>query len=149
MTTNVYDAKDALFTKLIEEMDPGRLLVGAQVSYEWPGANAELDCIYGGGVRFVQDDGVAEQWVLKQEEAKVSVYIRVVKRPPVDVRVTDQACSAWAKKVAQVLKKNQHLTFGFIAAGITEGQGDYSKTDDETVSILALQVKILSAFNFD
>lgn len=148
MTTNVFAAKKALFARLLEESEPGRPLAGKQVSYKWPGQSAELQCVYGGGVRFVQEDAVGERGTLVNETAFVSVYIRVVDRQVKDIVDTDQICSDIAREIAACLQKNPNLTPTFTWSAIKEGAGDYSESDDEAISILSLQVVIGSTFGY-
>jgi hypothetical protein len=121
-----------------------------QVSYEWPGQEAKMECVYGGGVRLEQTDCVAEPGVLVYEMAVVSIYIRVVVRPRCPVQETDRRCAEIARAISRDLKKEPDLDRGlFVWQGIVTGQGDYSQNDQETVSILSLGVKISSYLGFD
>jgi len=156
VTTNVYEAKLALFDRMEEEaaaigglLDPFGVDLPVQVAYEWPGEEAKLICVYGGGVRLSQEDVVAEQGTLVRELALASVYIRVCSRPPVDVKITDAMCGAIAKGIGRTLKKNPDLGGGLTWSAIREGQGDYSRVDDEAVSILSLQLAITSMFGYE
>lgn len=161
VSTNAYEIKTALFNRL--QMDtlaglplgPTTLPSGVsrdavQVSYEWPGQEARLECVYGGGIRLEQNDCVAEPGVLVYEMATVSIYIRVVARPRCPVSKTDTRCAEIARVISRNLKKEPDLDRGlFIWEGIVTGQGDYSQNDDETVSILSLGVMIRSYLGFD
>jgi hypothetical protein len=155
MTTRAIEAKMALFDRLEEETQAGRILYDAdnpiQTKYEWPGGEAQLRCVYGGGYRFSQDDAVAERGVLVQEVALVSVYIRVCNRPATPVAETDFACSEIVRKIGKTLKRNPELQpgLGLMWSALRTGQGDYSRTDQETISIVSLQVEITSLFGFD
>lgn len=143
MTTNVYDAKEALFVALDALTATGQPLEGLQVAYAYPASNVDAECVYGGGVRFEQRDAVAEQpGIMVLEEAIVTVYIRVVARPPGPVQDTDQRCAAIGAAIGTMLRTQPTLAGGNAVVGIARGQGDYHQTDDETVSILSYQIRV-------
>jgi hypothetical protein len=147
MTTNAYTAKKALFDRLIALSATGQPLDGINVSYAWPSIPGN-ECIYGGGVRFEQRDGVAEApGIMVSEEALVSVYIRVMVSPPDDVAVTDARAAEIGDEVAALLRTEPQLA-GNRLLGIARGQGDYTQTDDETISILSYQVRVISNFAY-
>lgn len=142
MTTFIYDAKEALFAALETAAESPGPLEGLQVSYAYPGA-PDAECLYGGGVRFEQRDAVAEQpGVLVVEDALVTIYIRVVARPPGPVQETDQRCAAIGAGIGALLRAQPHLAGGNAVVGIARGQGDYHQTDDETISILSYQIRV-------
>lgn len=142
MTTTVYDTKRALFSRLSAYTAPGQLLAGVQVAYAWPGSKVGLECVYGGGVRFEHLDAVAEHpGVLVTEIATISLYVRVVARPPGPVADTDTRAAVIGAGIAQILRTHPDLEGGSTWLGITGGQGDYSQTDDETVSVVAYQLR--------
>lgn len=147
MTTNAYTAKKALFDRLTQLSATGQPLAGITVSYAWPSIPG-IECIYGGGVRFEQRDAVAEApGVMVSEEALISVYIRVMNSPPVDVSVTDTRAEVIGSELAALLRVEPQLA-GSLLLGIARGQGDYTQTDDETISILSYQVRVISTFAF-
>lgn len=143
MTTYAYTAKAALIDRLQARTGPAEALEGLQVEYAYPGNNIELECIYGGGIRFEQRDAVAESpGVLVAEEVTVSLYIRVVSRPPCPVQDTDTRAAEIGAQLATLLRTEPQLAGGNAVIGIARGQGDYHQTDDETMSILAYQIRV-------
>lgn len=142
MTTRAYAAKKALFARWAALAVAGGPLEGIDVDYAWSG-NAGARCVYGGGVRFTHEDAVAERGVLIAEVALVSVYIRVKAGPPAPpVQDTDDAAAAIFALIAADLHAQPELGGQMSFAAITQGQGDYDQPPDESVSILALQVRI-------
>lgn len=149
MTTYAYTAKAALFDRLQARTATGQPLQGLQVAYAFPGNNVELECVYGGGVRFEQRDAVAEApGVLVVEESLVSVYIRVSTRPPTPVEDTDTRAAAIGAQVGAMLRAEPALAGGNAVLGIARGSGDYHQTDDETVSILTYQIRVSTNLSY-
>lgn len=141
VTTSVYATKRALFDKLREWAVPGQPLEGISVDYAW-NPNSGLESIYGGGVRFTHTDAIAEHpGVLVREEAWLSLYVRVAMSPPVDVSVTDERAEEIGSWLGALLRANPGLAGGGTWLGMTSGQGDYQQVGEETVSILAYQVR--------
>lgn len=148
MTTYAYTAKGALFDRLTAYAAPSQPLDGIQVAYAYPGT-IDTECIYGGGVRFEQRDVVAEApGVMVAEDATVSVYIRVTQTPPGDVRDTDIRAAQIGATIAQLLRQEPQLAGGNAVVSIARGQGDYTQTDDETISILAYQIRVTTTFSY-
>lgn len=134
------DASLAIFDRLKGEADGG-LLAGVSVDYEWS-AGAGLEQIYFGGWRSSQEDLVEEHGVLMQEIVSISMYVRVIARPPTSRRETDLRAKAIAAIVGQILKANPHLG-GMTWLGLTTTQGDYSpSTMDETISSHAYNMQV-------
>ncbi len=149
MTTNVYAAKAALFTRLAAYAQPAQPLAGLQVAYAFPGSNVELECMYGGGVRFDQTDAVAETpGILVTEVAQVSVYIRVMITPPGDVKDTDTRAAAIGSKMGVLLRTEPRLAGNLTVVGIAGGAGDYAQNSTETISILAYQVRVSTRLSY-
>lgn len=147
MSTNAYTAKKALFDRLAQLAATGQPLDGITVAYAWPSIPG-TECIYGGGIRFEQRDAVAEApGVMVSEEALISVYIRVMNSPPVDVSVTDARAETIGNEVTALLRTEPQLA-GSLLLGIARGQGDYTQTDDETISVLSYQVRVVSNFSY-
>lgn len=143
-TTNAAAGKLALITLLKAQTGPGQLLDGVEVKYAYR-ANVGAQCIYGGGWRMTAEDAVAEGvGLLVRELVTVSLYVRVVARPACDVEETDAACTTISNALGSVLMANPKLAGQLSVVGIAGGQGDYSGTDDETISIQAFQVLITS-----
>jgi hypothetical protein len=140
-TLDVYDAKAALIVLLQAASVPAGTLDGVDVSYAWE-PQAGLRCLYGGGVAFENEDAVGEPGVLSRETATVSLYIRATNRPPGPVQDTDAAVKAIRVAVQAILKANSKIGGVWSWEGIVAGRGDYSRTDDETVSVLSLQVRL-------
>ena len=135
----VYVARRALIDALAAKTAVGQPLEGIQVEYSVPGQFTSL-CIYAGGLRFTHDQTVAEQNVLVDETATVSLYLRALAHTPATVRDTDTTVETMAASVTAVLAAAPNLGGGLAWQGITGGQGDYSVTDDEVISILAVQI---------
>lgn len=143
MTTYAYTAKAAIIDRLQARTAIGQPLEGLQVTYAYPGGDIDLECVYGGGIRFEQRDAVAEApGVLVAEEVSVTLYIRVVSRPPGPVEDTDTRAAEIGTQIATLLRTEPHLAGGNAVIGIARGQGDYQQTDDETMSVLAYQIRV-------
>lgn len=149
MTTSAYDTKRSLFNKITEYTAAGQPLEGVQVAYAWPGNDVGLECIYGGGVRFEHTDAVAEHpGVLVQEIAFLSLYIRVVHRPTGPVEDADARAAEIGAWLAVILRANPGLAGGGTWLGMASGYGDYSRTPDETVSVLSYQVRTARTLSY-
>lgn len=143
VTTTAYDTKLALFDKIAEYAVEGQPLEGVQVAYAWPGSDVALECIYGGGIRFDHEDAVADHpGILVREIANISLYIRVVQRPPGPVEDADNRTAAIGAVIGSIMRANPTLAGGGTWLGIRSGQGDYSQTGEETVSVLAYQMRV-------
>lgn len=140
-------AKVALFDRLGEEAESGRL-PGIAVHYAWPGEVSDEVVVYGGGTRFVQEDDTAEQGAMIREIIAVSLYVRVVKRPACDVKETDLAAHAVGSLIGKVFIHNPLLAGPYTWLGIASGMSDYSRTADETTSILSYQARIGTRFSW-
>lgn len=148
MTTKAFAAKRAVFDLLTANTGTSEPLENIQVAYAYPGSIG-LECIYGGGVRFEQRDAVAEApGVMVAEEALVSVYIRVTQTPPGDVADTDERAEEIGAAIGLILRNNPTLGSAYTLVGIARGQGDYTQTDDETISILGYQVRVMTNFSY-
>jgi hypothetical protein len=143
----MYEAKTVLFARLGALTAVGQPLEGVQVGYAAPG-NFEQRCVYGGGTRFAQQDAVAESLVLLDEVALLSVYVRVLYSPPVEVWESDAEAARIGAAICTALAANPSLGAGLKFVGMPQGQGDYSSTDEETVSILAYQVRVESQLTY-
>lgn len=143
-TTNATAAKRAAINVLKAQTGAGQLLDGIDVKYAYRG-QVGPQCVYGGGWRMEGEDAVAEgPGVLVRELVTVSLYVRILKRPAVDVEDTDVIADGVATAIGTVFKANPKLGGPLTVVGIGGGQGDYSTTDDETISIHAYQVRIQS-----
>ena len=146
-TTNAIAAKTALIdllkTQTVE--GSGLPLVGFTVKYGFRG-DLGLKCIYGGGWRFEAEDAVAETpGVLVRELTRLSLYVRIVDKPAVDVEVTEAKVEAALNAIGTVLKAHPKLAGQLSVVGINAGAGDYSTpTDDETICIGSLSVLVAS-----
>lgn len=141
MSTNAYAAKKALFDRLAAKAEAGQPLEGIQVAYAFPG-NVDAECVYGGGVRFDHVDAVAEApGVMVAETALVSVYVRILARQG-DVVDTDARAAEVLATLGALLRAEPKLAGWQTWLGMASGQGDYQRTDDEAISILAVQVRI-------
>ncbi|MBM0257054.1 hypothetical protein [Micromonospora sp. 4G55] len=145
--TNVYVAKKALFDGLTVLAQPGQPLDGIQVAYAFPG-EIGLELLYGGGVRFTHNDATAERWVVTEEVALVSVYIRVHRKEPRVVEATDARAAEIFGQIVDVLRAYPRLGAGLSVTGVTQGQGDYDQPQDESVSILGVQVRVESDITY-
>lgn len=140
MTTNGFVAKAALVDLLRAQTGVGEPLEDVDVNYAYHG-NVGLKSIYCGGLAFEQSDAVAERAVMVLEQVTVGLYMRAVIRPATDVAETDLLVSEMGAAVGSILKANPTLAGGLTWTGITGGQADYSRTDDETISVLLYQVR--------
>lgn len=151
MSTNVYAAKRAIIARLQQHAaSSGNPLSGRQVAYAWPGQSAELVCVYGGGVTFDQPEdqelanGLRDR--VPRENAVVTVHIRVAHSPPGEAGIADTDVDAEqiGAEIGRVLMAEPKLAGGHSVARITSGQGDYSPTDDQAVSILSYRITVSS-----
>lgn len=149
MTTRVYEAKAALFARVAALAAAGQPLDGVQVAYAAPRSqDLQRECVYGGGTRFTHNDAVAERGVLVDEVALVSLYIRVASAAAGAVAATDARVAAIFATLAAALTATPLLPGDLRIAAITQGQGDYDQTVDETLSILGVQVRIESTLTY-
>jgi hypothetical protein len=140
-TLDVFDALDALIDLAQAAAVPAGLLEGVGVAYAYE-PNLGLRSLYGGFVSFDNEDATAEQGVLGRETATIPLYARAVNRPPTDVRDTDAAVKTIRVGLQALLKANPKIGGVWSFEGITGGRRTYSRTDDETISELALQVRL-------
>lgn len=140
MTTKSYLAKGALIDLLKTQTGPGLPLDGVDVNYAWHGQVGERS-IYGGGHRTHREEAVAERGLMARHLVTVSLYMRALARPACDPSETDLIVAGIGDAVEVVLHANPRLAGGLSWAGITGEQGDNSRTDDETISVLAYQLQ--------
>lgn len=150
MTTAAYIAKKAVIDRLKFEVERGSFSTipgydnvnGLTVHYAEPIGDPGLWHIYGGGVRFGQNDLVEEPNILVSELTDVSLYVRIMARPPVPIEETDDICARIAAVVGAVFKDNPALPGIGTFVKIAGGMGDYFNTDNESGSILGLQLQV-------
>lgn len=141
--TNAELARKAVIDRLKEEAESG-LFGEIDISYAWNG-RAGPRSIYGGGWRFTQDEkGAERRGLLVSEIVTFALYVRVVARPAVDVEETDADAFNIARLISTTFAANPKLAGNLTWLGIPSGQGDYSRTDDETTSTHAYQVQVES-----
>jgi hypothetical protein len=140
-TLDVYDAKAALVDLLQAAAVPAGTLAGVDVAYAWD-AGLGTRSLYGGGVAFDVEDAVGEPGTLSRETATVTFYAMAINRPPTPVEDTDTAVKAIRTAVQAILKANPKIGGVWSWEGVIGGRGDYSRTDDETVSRLSLQIRL-------
>ena len=145
----VYSAKRAVFARLEFAKQQMGAFPTVDIDYA-AGGDGLARCIYGGGVRFEQEDAVAEPGVLVREDDAISLYIRVMSGNPIPaggIKDTDALVEAIVEDIDAVLRQ---VTLpegdGFKYVRIMGGQGDYFATDTEVGSIMAIQVKMQSMF---
>jgi hypothetical protein len=147
-TTNATTGKKALIDLLKAQAAPAGLLDGVEVHYAYNG-NVGARSVYGGGWRMTAEDDVAETpGVLVVETVFYSLYVRVLSRPACDVEETDLVADGIATALGAVLKANPRLAGGLSITGIYAGQGDYSRTDDETTSVHGYEVRTTSRLSW-
>lgn len=139
-TTNATPAKLAVINRLKQEAASGRL-AKVEVHYAWPG-KVGLRCVYGGGWRFDQEDAVEEPGILVREVVAISLYVRVLRRPACPVEVTDAEADGIGGLIGKIFRADPRLAGPFTWLGVASGQGDYSRTEHETISIHAYQVRV-------
>lgn len=140
--TNAYAAKRALIDRLTElSQVVGHPLEGVQVADAYPAGITDR-CIYGGGARFVQDEGAAEA-VLRHETVTTGLYVRVFGRD-LDVRDTEVIAEGFADVIADELVKNPELADSLSFTQITAGSADFYPADDGVEAVLALSVDVES-----
>lgn len=147
VATGIYSAKAAFFDKLLFLQTQGSF-TGVTISYDEPPPDAYMLCIYGGGVRFKQDDPLDNYGIMVVEDSSFGVYLRAMTRPATSVRDTDGLVANLATQLVSVLIENSDFGGGHSWRGIGRGQGDYVNTDDETISILSLEMKVGSTFSY-
>lgn len=152
MTTNAFVVKAAVIEALRRRTGPGDLLADVDVQYTYS-AGMGARAIYGGGVRFEHADLTAERFGgLVTEEARCSLYVRVVDRIDRDVAGTDAQAAAIGAAMAAALLSAAASTDAALAAvrftRIASGMGDYEITDDEAISIVAYELVARSTINY-
>jgi hypothetical protein len=149
--TNVFAAKDALFDRLALLTAVGQPLEGVQVSYARPAADEiGLECVYGVGVRFSHEDVTAERPApIVTEVALVSAYIRVARKEKGAVATTDaRAAQILAAIMANLYAQPQLLAGQLSFTGLTQGAGQPEQAPDETLTVLAVAVRIESDLSY-
>lgn len=147
VATGIYSAKGAFFDRLTFLQSQGHL-VDVTIAYDQPPADAQLKCIYGGGVRFTHEDLMDNYGTLISEDASFAVYLRVTDMPPSSVRETDVKVATLARELVSLMVDHTDLGAGHTWRGIGRGQGDYLNTSDATTSIMALEIKVGSQFSY-
>lgn len=149
--TNVYAAKAALFARLGVLAGPAQPLQGVQVAYERPAPDAvDAECVYGGGVRFTHEDAVAERPApIVNEVALASWYIRVHRPQAGLVATTDaRAAEILAAVTANLYAQPQLLPGQLSFTGLTLGRGEYDQAPGESLTVLAVQVRVESDLSY-
>jgi hypothetical protein len=146
-STRMFEAKRALFDAMRAQTGVGQPLEGIQVAYSWPGRDVMPVCIYGGGMRMVQDQtqgGVAEFRVVILETVAIGVYVRVLRKDTMiaDVEAVDVDCEAIADKISNILTAQPKLAGNLTWLGFEAGTADYGETADGPEAILGLQVQV-------
>lgn len=147
-STNAAVAKRAIIERLNESTGPGGLLADVQVAYRWPGTPSRR-CVWLGGVSLNHADGMtsSEADTIDLETATVGLYVRVmVPVGDADVMVADAAAQDIAEIIHGLLSQRPKLpgADNMHYVGISGGRSDYQLTDDEAISVLALQLAIAS-----
>lgn len=154
MITNAYFAKRALFTLLNNSRatlqaamtDPTQPV---QVSYTAPVADWQMRSVYGGGTRFEHAEDVAEgPGLVVRETAYIGLYFRIVSRPAVPVEENDAEAATLGTAVLALIRANAKVGGAMSWVGVRGGQSDFSQTDDETISILAVELRFTSLFAY-
>ena len=149
--TNVYAAKRALLARLAALAAPAQPLAGVQVAYERPAPTAMgAECVYGGGVRFTHEDAVAERPApIVTEVALASWYIRGHEPQAGLVATTDaRAEEILAAVVANLYGQPQLLPGKLSFTGVTLGRGEYDQAPGESLTVLAVQVRVESDLSY-
>ena len=144
----MFAAKRALFTALTALTATGQPLEGVQVSYDWPGRGVARKCVYGGGIRVMQDDAVAESGVMTYEKASIGLYVRVLE-PGKAVVDSDTTAESIGEQIGGYFAANPHLVGNLSVARIRGLQADYAHPPDganvaTAETIVAYQVEIQS-----
>lgn len=92
-----------------------------QVAYVFPGDPERL-CVYGGAIRFVQADAVAEAGILSLETATIDVWVRAY-LPGDDARAADALAEGLADQIIGDFNANPKLTGPLTIVGLANGDG--------------------------
>ena len=153
MTSNVYAAKRALFTRLGQLTPTGAYLAldGVQFAYGLQEKTLTDRCVYGGRVTFTQagaEDvtGSGPVSTLIYEIATIDLHIRVRMVPtPVDgFETTDPAAEQIGDAIGHLIHTEPTLVGAGTTLRFSGGQGDYFDEDDSAVSVLTYQVECRS-----
>lgn len=140
--TAAFAAKRAMRTLWQAQTGDGAPLDGVQIVYAFNPGSVDMECIYGGGIRYDHESAVAEApGVLINETALVTWYVRVCRRPAESVEDTDRRCEDIAAAAIAIVKANATVGGTLSWVGVRGGQGDYYLTDDESISILAIEFR--------
>ncbi len=149
--TNAYAAKSALHARLGVLAGPAQPLQGVLIAYGRPAPTAMgPQCVYGGGVRFTHEDAVAERPApIVNEVALASWYIRVHEATAGLVATTDaRAAAILAAIVANLYAQPQLLAGQLSFTGLTLGRGEYDQAPGESLTVLAVQVRVESDLSY-
>lgn len=139
--TLAYVTKRNLITALTAQTATGQPLAGVQVQYARDDKRMERKCIYGGGIRFTQQEDAAEgARLVVLELVTIGLYIRI-QDPGADVQGTDLAAEGVADALTDVLAANPQIAGPHTWIGIGAGQGDYAPNEDGAVTNVGLQLQ--------
>lgn len=139
LTTGI-EAKRNLIRRLKNEADGG-LLRDVSVDYAYNGQVGRRS-IYGGGWRGTPKQLSAESGSLYSEVVTAGLYIRIRTEGAADVETLDGEGGEIAAILAAVAVRDPRLAGGMTWLGIAWSQGDYSRTDAETIVVHAYQAQI-------
>lgn len=142
--TASYAVKRAVIRTLKDQALDGRPLQGVLVTYAKPGNKATDLCVYGGGVRFTQEDAAADgKRRLTKETITVGLYIRVVVDDQIDdVEVADAEVERIGDLIAEVLGDGRSIAGAGTVARVSNGLGDYSQPDGRVIATCAVAVEV-------
>ena len=108
---------------LIDRIDTLLASDAVQVAYAFPGDPERL-CVYGGGLRFVRTDVVAEPGLLALETVTVDIWVRCF-RPGDDVRAADESVEDLAGQIVDDLMVNPKLAGMFSVTSVLAGDAGF------------------------
>lgn len=119
-----------------------------QVSYAAPGDLSAL-AVYGGAIRGIQSDAVAEAGVATNEDTTIDVIVRAY-QPGNDARAADEAVESLADQIVGYLAEFPRLAGGLTVTGLASFAAempDFSASPEPTVtSTLVMQINVRGVF---
>jgi hypothetical protein len=116
-----------------------------QVAYSLP-PDPDYVCVYGGGLRMVQTDNVAEPGVATVEADVIDVWVRVY-APGDDVRGADAQAEPVANTIIHLFQTNPRLVGVGTVSAVSAGDGGEPTAspgpEPAVVSKLLLQVTVI------
>jgi hypothetical protein len=141
--TTAYAAKRALFDLLAVQAQAGFPLEGVQVTYQAPAEASPAD-LYGGGIRFEQNDLSGEPDAMVVDEVMHLTVIVRVSNPDLTVRQADAEVERIGDVFMGLFDADPWLddAKSVLARGVSAGVGDYEPSAGWGRAVLVFELDV-------